>query len=65
MLDKVIKLHFKGDKISYAVFFLNDFFDTDDFASCVTIEQIIRTLRRGYINAFNVYTTWRRLLCVC
>ena len=60
MLTNIRKLHFRNRKISKAVFFLNDLLETEDFASCVTIEQIIKTLRRGYI----MYTTWRRLLSV-
>ena len=55
MLTNIRKLHFRNRKISKAVFFLNDLLETEDFASCVTIEQIIKTLRRGYIDTFNVY----------
>ena len=55
MLTNIRKLHLRNRKISKAVFFLNDFSGTDDFASCVTLEQIIKTLRRGYIDTFNVY----------
>ena len=55
MLTTIRKLHFEDCDISQAVFFLNDLSGTEDFASCVTIEQIIKTLRRGYIDTFNVY----------
>ena len=55
MLTNIRKLHFEDCDISQAVFFLNDFSETEDFASCVTIEQIMKALRRGYIDTFNVY----------
>ena len=55
MLTNIRELHFEDRKIEKAVFFLNDFSGTEDFADCVTIEQIMKTLRRGYIDTFNVY----------
>ena len=36
-------------------FFLNDLFDTDEFTTCDTIEKLLRQLRQGHVDTFNVY----------
>ena len=41
--------------ISKMQFFLNDLFDTDEFSSCDTIDKLLRQLRQGHVDTFNVY----------
>ena len=41
--------------ISRIQFFLNDLFDTDEFSSCDTIDKVLRQLRQGHVDTFNVY----------
>ena len=41
--------------ISGIQFFLNDLFDTDEFSSCDTIDKVLRQLRQGHVDTFNVY----------
>ena len=36
-------------------FFLNDLFDTDEFSSCDTVDKLLRQLRQGHVDTFNVY----------
>ena len=41
--------------ISRMRFFLEDLLDTDEFSSCDTIEKLLRQLRQGHVDTFNVY----------
>ena len=51
-----IRLHFEDCKIKkLCSSSMADFSGTEDFASCVTIEQIMKTLCHSYIDTFNVY----------
>ena len=36
-------------------FFLNDLFESDEFSSCDTIDKVLRQLRQGHVDTFNVY----------
>ena len=41
--------------ISRMQFFLNDLFDTDEFSSCDTVDKLLRQLRQGHVDTFNIY----------
>ena len=41
--------------LSKIQFFLNDLFDTDEFNSCDTVDKLLRQLRQGHVDTFNVY----------
>ena len=41
--------------ISKMQFFFNDLFDTDEFSNCDTIEKVLRQLRQGHVDTFNIY----------
>ena len=41
--------------LSKMQFFLNDLFDTDEFNSCDTVDKLLRQLRQGHVDTFNVY----------
>ena len=36
-------------------FFLNDLFDSDEFSNCNSIDKLLRQLRQGHVDTFNVY----------
>ena len=55
MLTNIRRLYYREHHISQAVFFLNDLSGSEDFTSCRTFEQIIKTMRSvPYIDTFNV-----------
>lgn len=55
MLTK-LRHHFARRYLKDARFFLNDFFQTDDFSNCHSFEEILIQLRRQlYIDTFNIY----------
>ena len=64
MLTNIRKLHFDDCDISHAVFFLNDLLATEDFASCETIGQIMKTMHHGYIDTFNVEHLAKVAVCL-
>ena len=50
-----MKDNFANCDISRIQFFLNDLFETDEFSSCDTIDKLLRQLRQGHVDTFNVY----------
>ena len=49
--------------LSKMQFFLNDLFDTDEFSSCDTVDKLLRQLRQGHVDTFNVYYLQQLISC--
>ena len=41
--------------LSEAQFFLDDQFDTEKFSQCTSFNALLRQLRKGHVDAFNIY----------
>ena len=50
-----IKKNLAKCDISDMQFFLDDLFDTDEFSSCDTVDKLLRQLRQGHVDTFNVF----------
>ena len=50
-----IKDNLASCDISSMQFFLNDLFDSDEFNSCDSVDKLLRQLRQGHVDTFNVY----------